>query len=214
MSDRQSPPVQASGPDPHSAPTTTTPKIKTRNPSSSSPAHPPSQHKPSSPQDKYDPKPQTSVSLSDTIGPQRSISSFSSFTRLNPATAHLLDDLAAKVTVLAPLNSAIDALPRKPWEEPPPDGQEQDEPSHDGQDEQDRAKHNLDRFVRAHIVSGMAPWGEGVRTDTLAGGRKIWWEGREDGARVVYPDGIEVESVAGRVANGELWIVKGVLNYE
>ena len=28
----------------------------------------------------------------------------------------------------------------------------------------------------------------------------------------IQPDGIEVESVADRVANGEVWILKGVLN--
>lgn len=48
-----------------------------------------------------------------------------------------------------------------------------------------------------------APWEEGDKVKTLAG-REIWWEDRGDGARVVCPDGIEVEMVAGRVANGEL----------
>ncbi|KAG5993071.1 hypothetical protein E4U43_003594 [Claviceps pusilla] len=212
--DRQSPPVVEAPVEAH--PATTIPKIKTRSPSSpqTSPHHttPPAQ-------DRYAPKPQTSVSLADTIGPHRSISSFSSFTRVNPATAHLLDDLAAKMTLLAPLNSAIDALPRKPWEEPeptpPPPDQDPDQTSQEGQQAQDRAKHNLDRFVRAHIVLGMAPWKEGTKAETLAGGGQIWWEEREDdGVRVVYPDGMEVERVAARVANGELWILRGVLNFK
>ncbi|KAG5970704.1 hypothetical protein E4U55_001507 [Claviceps digitariae] len=206
-----------SGPDRQSPPL---PKIKARNPSSPSPTHkhPPPAH------DKYAPKPQTSVSLSDIIGPHRSISSFSSFTRVNPLTAQLLDDLTARMTVLAPLNSAIDALDRKPWEERSPDEQHQEQDQDqarqavydgDGQEGQERAKHNLDEFVRAHIVMGEAPWEEGVKAETLAGGRRrreIWWEERGDGVRVVCPGGIEVERVAGRVANGELWIVKGVLD--
>ncbi|KAG6018975.1 hypothetical protein E4U41_003468, partial [Claviceps citrina] len=77
----------------------------------------------------------------------------------------------------------------------------------------DRPRHNLETFVRAHLV-GVAPWPEGRRVDTLAG-REVWWQARaDDGTRVVYPDGIEVERVAGRVANGELWLVKGVLKHE
>ncbi|KAG5915388.1 hypothetical protein E4U42_008096 [Claviceps africana] len=200
---RPSPPAQA--PDPGPVPAATIPKIKLRNPSSPAPS--PDTH---ASHDKYAPKPQTSVSLADTIGPNRSISSFSSFTRLNPATARLLDDLTARMTLLAPLNSAIDHLPRKPWQPPPDD---QDHPGHDV-DAQDRARNNLDRFVRAHILMGTAPWEEGVQAETLTGGRPIWWEARDDGVRVVCPDGIEVERVAARVANGELWIVKGVLDYK
>ncbi|KAG6006507.1 hypothetical protein E4U54_000172 [Claviceps lovelessii] len=216
--DRQSPPVETPVGAPVEAhPATTIPKIKTRSPSS--PQTSP-HHRPPPPKDRYAPRPQTSVSLADTIGPHRSISSFSSFTRVNPATAHLLDDLAAKMTLLAPLNGAIDALPRKPWEEPepeptpPPPDQDPDQTSQEGRQAQDRARHNLDRFVRAHIVLGMAPWKEGTRTETLAGGRQIWWEERGDGVRVVYPDGTEVERVAARVANGELWVLRGVLNYK
>ncbi|KAG5949825.1 hypothetical protein E4U53_005728 [Claviceps sorghi] len=205
---RPSPPAQAPAPEP--VPAATVPKIKLRNPSSPS-TSPRDNH---ASQDKYAPKPQTSVSLADTIGSHRSISSFSSFTRVNPATARLLDHLTARITVLAPLNSAIDRLPRKPWEAPPDEQHHAAQDLHEGLDGQDRARNNLDRFVRAHLVMGTAPWEEGARAETLAGGRQIWWEGRDDGVRVVCPDGIEVERVAARVANGELWIVKGVLDFE
>ncbi|KAG6077046.1 hypothetical protein E4U30_000670 [Claviceps sp. LM220 group G6] len=180
------------------------PKIKILHPSSSSPSSPPKDPpaKDNIPHDKYAPQPQTSVSLSDTIGPHRSISSFSSFTRMNASLAVLLADLSANLTVLAPLNSAIDSLPRKPWEGSSDDA--------DGADGPDRASRNMDSFMRAHLL-GVAPWREGQKVKTL-GGREIWWEGRA-GERVVCPDGIEVERVGGRVGNGELWILKGVLKY-
>ncbi|KAG5959391.1 hypothetical protein E4U57_000728 [Claviceps arundinis] len=189
-------------------PARSAPKIKILHPSSSSsspsssslPKTPPA--KDNIPHDKYAPQPQTSVSLSDTIGPHRSISSFSSFTRMNASLAVLLADLSANLTVLAPLNSAIDSLSRKPWE-----GSSDDT---DGADGPDRASRNMDTFMRAHLL-GVAPWREGQKVKTL-GGREIWWEGRA-GVRVVCPDGIEVERVGGRVGNGELWILKGVLKY-
>ncbi|KAG5944009.1 hypothetical protein E4U59_007699 [Claviceps monticola] len=183
-----------------------TPKIKILHPSSSSsPSSSPNKDPPAKDNishDKYAPQPQMSVSLSDTIGPHRSISSFSSFTRMNAFLATLLADLSANLTVLAPLNSAIESLPRKPWE-----GSSDDT---DGADGPDRASRNMDSFLRAHLL-GVAPWREGQKVKTL-GGREIWWEGRA-GVRVVCPDGIEVERVGGRVGNGELWILKGVLKY-
>lgn len=47
-----------------------------------------------------------------------------------------------------------------------------------------------------------SPWGQGEKVKTLAG-REVWWEER-DGERVILPDGIVVDRVASRVANGEL----------
>ncbi|KAG6185193.1 hypothetical protein E4U36_001456 [Claviceps purpurea] len=181
------------------------PKIKILHPSSSSSPSTPSKDPPEKDKishDKYAPQPQMSVSLSDTIGPHRSISSFSSFTRMNASLVTLLADLSANLTVLAPLNSAIESLPRKPWERSSDDTDAADGP--------DRASRNMDSFMRAHLL-GVAPWREGQKVKTL-GGREIWWEGRA-GVRVVCPDGIEVERVGGRVGNGELWILKGVLKY-
>ena len=41
----------------------------------------------------------------------------------------------------------------------------------------------------------------------------MWWETTEEGTVVVQPGTVEVEGVVSRVANGEVWVVKGVLNY-
>ena len=92
---------------------------------------------------------------------------------------------------------------------------------------EERAHRNLGRFVKAHIVP-RSPWGEGEKAETLEGNR-VWWEAR-DGKRVVsgqssldrtgiltilqiMPDNITVSSVPSKVANGELWILEGVINY-
>ena len=96
---------------------------------------------------------QPGVALTDILGTQRSITTFFSLARQHAALSDLLADLRANTTVLAPLNSAVEALPRE-----------------------------------------------------------LWWEWRGD-TRVIMPDGVEVERIASRVANGEVWILKGVLNY-
>lgn len=145
---------------------------------------------------------QPAVALTDILGTYRSITSFSSFARLHESTTSLLSSLDSNTTVLAPLNSAVDALPRKPWEEDPRGGA--GAVSYEGEDGRERAQRNLRTFVEAHLVA-RSPWDEGVRATTVAGGgREIWWEDRGAGKRFIMPDGVEVEQVASQVANGEV----------
>ncbi|KAI5467627.1 hypothetical protein BGZ63DRAFT_371707 [Mariannaea sp. PMI_226] len=151
-----------------------------------------------------------SVSIADVLGSQRSISTFSSFSRIQPSTDQLLADLHANTTVLAPLNTAVEDLPRKPWEDPT-DYDRLGPKAYSGDDGQERARQNLLRFVEAHLVAG-SPWPKDEKAETVLG-RKIWWT-EKDGKRVVMPDEVEVERVASQVSNGEVWILKGVLNYQ
>jgi hypothetical protein len=141
-----------------------------------------------------------SVAIADVLGSQRSITTFSSFSRIQPSTDRLLADLNANTTVLAPLNSAIEALPRKPWEDP----REYDRlgpKAYSGDDGQERARQNLMKFVEAHLVAG-SPWTEDDKAETVLG-KKVWWV-EKDGKKVVMPDEIEVERVASQVSNGEV----------
>lgn len=43
-------------------------------------------------------------------------------------------------------------------------------------------------------------------------GEKVWWEQGKDG-KVLMPGSVKVESVAKRVANGEVWVLEEVRNY-
>ena len=146
-----------------------------------------------------------SVPLSDVLGTNRAITSFSSFTRMHESTSSLLGDLGTNTTVLAPLNSAIDDLPRKPWENPA-DYHAFGAEAYDGSGGQDRANQNLRKFVQAHLVA-KSPWPKGEKLTTMAN-RQIWWDEKkaDDGTtkRVIMPDGIEVDKVASQVANGEV----------
>lgn len=141
-----------------------------------------------------------------------------------------LDDSSKNTTVLAPLNSALQKLPRKPWEDPK-EYSALGTDAYKGDDGADRAHRNLRRFVEAHVVP-VSPWKEGEKVETISGG-KVWWE-EKSGIKMVrvtrwfpvstdilcdadtfqvQPGDIEVSRVANRVSNGEVWVLKGCLNY-
>jgi hypothetical protein len=132
-----------------------------------------------SPAPDQDQEPSNDLMISDVIGTERRINIFAGFTRDVDPIADRLDDQAQNSTILAPLNSKIQALPRKPWED------EKDYESHgasayslQGGGEQ-RAHDNLRRFVERHIVP-VSPWKEGEKVKTIVGD-EVWWERSESG---------------------------------
>ncbi|KAK4231183.1 hypothetical protein QBC38DRAFT_467063 [Podospora fimiseda] len=150
------------------------------------------------------------VILSDVMGTDRSITLFAGFVRDIESASERLDDPSKNTTVLAPLNSAVEKLPRKPWEDPR-DYSALGPNVYEGLDGHERAQKNLQRFVEAHLIP-VDIWKEGQKVKSILGDRDIWWELR-DGVRLVQPGDIEVASVAKTVANGEIWILKGARNY-
>lgn len=57
----------------------------------------------------------------------------------------------------------------------------------------------------------VSPWKEGEKVNAIGGGQ-LWWEVK-DGKAYVQPGDVEVERVVSRVKNGEVWMLKNVLNY-
>ncbi|KAF2467569.1 uncharacterized protein BDR25DRAFT_316892 [Lindgomyces ingoldianus] len=149
----------------------------------------------------------TGVIISDVIGKTQTIAIFSGLTRDIDSVSDRLDDASKNATVLAPDNEAMRGLQRKPWEDPE-DYAAFGKNAYDGGDGEDRAHKNLRRFVEAHIVT-QSPWEEGQRARTMAG-NEVWYESK-DGKKMIQPGGIEVISIADRVANGEVWIIRGAL---
>ncbi|KAK2073941.1 hypothetical protein P8C59_008180 [Phyllachora maydis] len=145
------------------------------------------------------------VRLSDVMGRDRSINMFAGFARDVVSVCDRLDDLARNTTVLAPLNSAIEKLPLKPWEDASEYGALGTE-AYEGDDGKERAQRNLTRFVEAHLVPS-SPWPEGRRVKPLGDDKEVWWE-MKDGKRVLQPGDLEVASVGSTVANGQIWIIK------
>ena len=121
------------------------------------------------------------LSISDVIGKERAINIFAGFTRDIDSISKRLNANDENTTVLAPLNSEIQKLPRKPWEDPE-DYDELGANAYQGQSGEDRAQRNLRRFVEAHVVP-VSPWGQGEKVNSI-GGRKIWWE-EKDGKKMV-----------------------------
>ncbi|KAF4548811.1 Hypothetical protein D9617_25g061410 [Elsinoe fawcettii] len=148
--------------------------------------------------------------LSDILGLSKQINIFASFTRDIASVSARLDTHDLNTTVLAPENSAVTSLPRKPWEDPREYAAFGTE-AYDGQDGEERAHRNLRRFVEAHVVP-TSPWEKGEKVRSLGGG-ELWWEEDESGVRRIMPGGVEVKNVGSSVGNGAVWILKGVLNY-
>lgn len=153
--------------------------------------------------------PKGDVILSDVIGSQRSINVFASFTRDISSVASRLETASLNTTVLAPVNSALSALPRKPWEDPE-DYKKLGAEAYDGKSGEDRAHQNLRRFTEAHVVLA-SPWKQGEKVERMSGG-EVWWN-EKDGKTFVQPGNVEVDRVVSKVANGEVWVLKDVLNY-
>ncbi|KAK5027393.1 hypothetical protein LTS07_006995 [Exophiala sideris] len=149
------------------------------------------------------------LTISDILPQTRKINIFASLTRdVSTVTGRLESTKPSdNTTLLAPLNSAMQALPRKPWEDRPGDNT-----GISAQRNEDKAASNLQKFVEEHVVP-TSPWKEGKqhKIKTL-GGQDLWWE-ETDGKKVIMPGHLEVDGVVGRVGNGEIWAVKGVVNY-
>ncbi|CAG8159118.1 unnamed protein product [Penicillium olsonii] len=148
--------------------------------------------------------------ISDVLPKTKAINTFARLTRDFDAIASRLNDGSKNITVLAPRNSAIQNLPRKPWENPADYEKFGEVNAYEGSDGQDRAKRNLQRFVEAHLIP-VSPWRVGEEVETLAG-EKLKWT-KEGDKMFIQPGNIEVDSVAEKVHNGEIWVLNDVINY-
>lgn len=119
--------------------------------------------------------------ISDVLPKARGVNIFASLTRDFESVSSRLDDASSNVTVLAPRNSAIMGLPHKPWENPEDYEQHGEMKAYAGQEGHDRAKSNLERFVKAHIIP-TSPWETDEEVETL-GGQKLKWS--KDGDKII-----------------------------
>lgn len=151
-----------------------------------------------------DSDPQGDPIISDVIGKERIVNIFAGFTRDVEAISSRLDDGTKNSTVLAPLNSEIQKLPRKPWEDPE-DYNTFGESAYQGDGGSARAQRNLRRFVESHIVPS-SPWVEGEKVNTLAG-NQVWWESK-DGKKLVSQSVLEIDWYT-QERKGSTWKYRG-----
>ncbi|KAF2155819.1 FAS1 domain-containing protein [Myriangium duriaei CBS 260.36] len=152
----------------------------------------------------------SSQHIADILPLTKRINIFASLTRDIEPISDRLSSPDRNTTVLAPTNSALTALPRKPWENPA-DYDSMGTEAYAGDDGQKRAYENLAKFVSAHVVPA-SPWEQGKKVRTLAGG-EVWWEEDRQGTKRVMPGGVEVLEIGKQVGNGEVWVLKDALNY-
>lgn len=122
--------------------------------------------------------------VSDLLVKTPKINVFASLTRDFHPVASRLNDKSQNTTVLAPLNSAINSLPRKPWEDPEDYERFGKAEAYKGDEGKDRAHRNLQKFVEAHLVP-VSPWREGEEVETVGGGKVKWV--KEGGTVFVSP---------------------------
>lgn len=120
--------------------------------------------------------------ISDVLPKTKGINIFSQLTRDFDSISSRLNDASKNLTVLAPRNSAVQDLPRKPWEDPEDYQKYGEVNAYEGQDGKDRARDNLRRFVEAHLIP-VSPWAEGEEVETL-GGVKLKWTKEGDKIKV------------------------------
>lgn len=146
------------------------------------PAMPPSTDSPPTSNPSSKPADGDTVLLSDVLGKDRQINIFAGFSRDFASISKRFEDQSLNTTILAPINSAVMALPKKPWEDA--DDYDSLGPNAYGGDEgQERARRNMVRFVESHVVPA-SPWKEGQKLKTLAGD-EVWWE-TKDGVKMVW----------------------------
>lgn len=140
--------------------------------------------------------------LSDVIGKDRSINVFANLARDVESVSQRLDDESRNSTVLAPLNSAMDKLPHKPWEDPE-DYNKLGADAYEGGDGWARAQKNLRRFAETHVIP-KHPWLQGERVKTVGDDdTEVWWE-EKAGAKYIQPGNIEVANIVSSVKNGQV----------
>ena len=119
--------------------------------------------------------------VSDVLPKTKGINIFAQLTRDFDSVSSRLNDASRNITVLAPRNSAVQSLPRKPWEDPEEYAKFGEVNAYEGGDGKERARDNLRRFVEAHIIP-VSPWQADEEVESLAG-KKLKWT--KDGDKVI-----------------------------
>lgn len=120
--------------------------------------------------------------------------------------ARRLLDPSQRTLVLAPINSAITALPRKPWVDGPVDAQD---PKISPLRNEDRAARNIEAFVERHVVS-QYPLPAGAEAKNMAG-QAISVEMKDEEKYINGKYKVLVEKTA---ANGAIWVISGVIGVD
>jgi uncharacterized surface protein with fasciclin (FAS1) repeats len=119
-----------------------------------------------------------------------------------------LADESVNSTFLVPRNSALQTLPRKPWEDKDNDeGIQQGSEDVWSKEAEDKARKNVEDFVAGHVITKY-PIEEGEELSTL-GGTSVSFKVK-GGDKFIYPGNIKVLGER-EAANGDIWVLDGVI---
>jgi uncharacterized surface protein with fasciclin (FAS1) repeats len=121
-----------------------------------------------------------------------------------------LADDSVNSTLLVPTNSALQTLPRKPWEDKAGDGRITRHGSKDlvwNEEAEEKARKNIEEFVAGHLVTKY-PIEEDKQLPTLKGTFVCFKV--EGGEKFVHPGNIKVLGER-EAANGAIWVLDGVI---
>lgn len=148
------------------------------------------------------------ILLTDLLTRLKSVQIFHGYIREVDSVYERLSNESKKSIVLAPQDSSLVDLLRKPWESLD-DYAEFGVQSYEGKAGKDRADKNLQRYVKEHVVdSGFMT--QDSKYENL-NGNPVWYEILKDGnEKYLHPSNVHIESIH-QVKNGAVWILSGPL---
>ena len=152
------------------------------------------------------PSPSGEPLISDILGIDKSITILTEYSLGLAEIAERLQDSSKYTIVLAPSNTAIMAMERKPWQDADPASKA---PLLTAEDKDTRASDNIARFIKSHIVAlDSASWKADVKKHNLLG--QPLWYATNDNQRSIQPENIEVRNIR-KAKNGEIWTINHIL---
>lgn len=143
--------------------------------------------------------------LSDIIGIEKKCTIMSDYALGLEKVALRLQSSSTQTLVLMPLNSAISALPQKPWLDVSGDKSDISPQRND-----ERAATNIQRFVEAHVIDISTKDFKADHTFVSMSGQKLHLTLKE-GEKYIQPGNMLV--VAEKEAeNGLIWVIDGVID--
>ncbi|GAA5958727.1 hypothetical protein JCM3765_006018 [Sporobolomyces pararoseus] len=159
----------------------------------------------------------SSPSLTDLLTRSKNSRIFYDYLRDSSSVSTRLANPLESTTILAPVNSAIIALERRPHQGPPePAGGHVEGYAGSREDEQARADY-LEKWIKRHLISGKVDLEvESKEYETLQGGDKVTFVRNQKDGQTGYrvmPGDVEVVEIE-QASNGVIFYLQGTLKLD
>ncbi|GAA5996132.1 hypothetical protein JCM5350_000498 [Sporobolomyces pararoseus] len=157
------------------------------------------------------------LSLTDLLTRSKNSRIFYDYLRDSSSVSTRLANPLESTTILAPVNSAIIALERRPHQGPPePAGGYVQGYAGSRQDEQERADY-LEKWIKRHLIAGKVDLEEESKEyESLLGGDKVSFARKDQEGQAGYkvmPGDVQVVEIE-QASNGVIFYLQGTLNLD